>query len=101
MEIPGCHYGEIGHYMSHREPMLPEYEERLENNLKTMHGKVVRKLGRATNEAKKRNYRRHLWVLDGFLDHKLFLSKLLHVSKVYKRIDLVPEGYQYPTFYEL
>lgn len=43
---------------------------------------------------KEQFYRKvQLWVLDGFLDHNLSLQRLQRVANVYKRIHVVPNGY--------
>ena len=34
-----------------------------------------------------------LWILDGFLDHNLSLQLLQQVADVYKKIRVVPKGY--------
>ena len=55
------------------------------------------------SEKGERCVRRLLWVVKGSLDHNLDVrryGKVYQVYQTYKRLDLVPEGYNYPNFHQ-
>lgn len=98
---PGCHYGEIGLYLSGRLGLKPDSEEKLQKRFKEIRTKLIKKLRRTKCDKMKRKYQRNIWVLNGFVEHDLVLSKLLHLNNTFKNLDLVPMNYHYPIFYEL
>lgn len=57
--------------------------------------KELQKLIDSPNVSEKRRFKARIliWVYIGIVEHQINLSKLYRVSKTYKRIGIVPEGY--------
>ena len=96
-------YCMLGYKFNRRLPLPPPREQKLHDRLTKLQGKVETKILECEERGDKQKTimkKIKLWAIIAVKDHKFEFEPVKIIRERYERLGLVPQGYNYPEFYQ-